>query len=275
MSEDKMLRGQGTMETSETGANRESNSNRGRFDLIPYEAMEAYAKWIELGAEKYGDRNWEKGVSVKRCICSMVRHALKAANGWTDEDHLAACMWNAAAAITMLARFRGKEGIDDHPWSITKGYGTEIKQSICNETAFENAKKRLAIMKEMEDDGGGIVCMPKYESSKCDDKIVAYANDSPCTMYPKITITGPKITNNTDGSVTIQSDLPPEAIKKVLNNIFGENAAEEIMVKNDQNKNVIKRKPCIKCNGTGLEKKPAYQGEPCWRCRGTGEIIGD
>lgn len=108
-----MLKGQGEMQTTAQGAKRESNSGRGRFDLIPYEAMEAWAKWTELGADKYGDRNWEKGLSVKDCINRMVRHAVKAANGWTDEDHLAATMWNAAAAITMMTR---RPDCNDHPW---------------------------------------------------------------------------------------------------------------------------------------------------------------
>lgn len=47
-------------------------------------------KWYEEGAKKYGDRNWEKGLSVRDCINRMVRHSHKAANGLTDEDHLSA-----------------------------------------------------------------------------------------------------------------------------------------------------------------------------------------
>jgi len=108
-----MLVGQGKMEVTEQGANRESNSGRGRFDLLPYEAMEALSKWYEEGAKKYDDRNWENGISVKDCINRMIRHAIKAGNGWTDEDHLAAVMWNAAAAITMMKR---RPDCNDHPW---------------------------------------------------------------------------------------------------------------------------------------------------------------
>lgn len=108
-----MIKGQGEMEKTEFGANRESNDGRGRFDLLPYEAMEALAKWYEEGAKKYGDRNWEKGIGVKDCINRMIRHAIKAGNGWTDEDHLSAVMWNAAAAITMMER---KPECNDHTW---------------------------------------------------------------------------------------------------------------------------------------------------------------
>lgn len=111
-----MIVGQGEMQTTEQGANREANDGRGRFDLLPYEAIEALAKWMEAGADKYGDRNWEQGLSVKDCINRMVRHAVKAANGWTDEDHLAATMCNAAFAITMMAR---RPDCNDHPWKET------------------------------------------------------------------------------------------------------------------------------------------------------------
>ena len=110
-----MLKGQGEMEKTEFGAMRESNDGRGRFDLLPYEAMEALAKWYEEGAKKYEDRNWEKGISVKDCINRMIRHSIKAGNGWTDEDHLAAVMWNAAAAITMMRRH---PECNDHIWDL-------------------------------------------------------------------------------------------------------------------------------------------------------------
>ena len=108
-----MLYGQGQMETNHAGTKRESNAGRGRFDLLPFEAIEALAIWYEEGAKKYGDRNWEKGLSVSDCINRMIRHAIKAGNGWTDEDHLSAVMWNAAAAITMMER---KPEFDDHRW---------------------------------------------------------------------------------------------------------------------------------------------------------------
>lgn len=108
-----MISGQGKMEQTKEGAMRESNEGRGRFDLIPYEALEALAKWYEGGSYKYAERNWEEGISVKDCINRMCRHAGKAASGWTDEDHLSAVMWNAAAAITMMQR---KPEYNDHVW---------------------------------------------------------------------------------------------------------------------------------------------------------------
>lgn len=118
-----MIVGQGEMEATKHGALRESNEGRGRFDLLPYEAIEALAKWYEEGAKKYDERNWENGISVKDCINRMIRHALKAGNGWTDEDHLAAVMWNAAAAITMMQR---RPDCNDHRWNVREESPKEV-----------------------------------------------------------------------------------------------------------------------------------------------------
>lgn len=135
-----MIKGQGEIQTTEHGADRESNKGRGRFDLLPYEAMEALAIWYEQGAEKYSDRNWEKGLSVKDCINRMNRHALKAANGWTDEDHLAAVMWNAAAAITMMKR---KPECNDHPWH----YPEDDPDTV---TLYANSEPYMQIKRSQE-----------------------------------------------------------------------------------------------------------------------------
>ena len=121
-----MLSGQGKMETTDAGAKRESNVGRGRFDLLPYEAIEALAIWYEQGCEKYGDRNWENGLSVKDCINRMIRHSIKAGNGWEDEDHLAAVMWNAAAAITMIQR---RPDLNDHIFKMDEIEHKEIDNS--------------------------------------------------------------------------------------------------------------------------------------------------
>lgn len=122
-----MIHGQGEKEQTAEGAVRESNQGRGRFDLLPYEALEAWAKWSELGAEKYGERNWEDGLSVKDLIGRMFRHAAKASNGWTDEDHLAAVIWNAAAAITMMKR---RPDCNDHPWQEKMNQIQEVDDYI-------------------------------------------------------------------------------------------------------------------------------------------------
>ena len=54
---------------------------------------------FEDGAEKYGDRNWEKGIPTDRYIDSAVRHYLKYLRGDTDERHDRAFIWNIMCCI--------------------------------------------------------------------------------------------------------------------------------------------------------------------------------
>lgn len=88
----------GTGEMTDFGADaakRDVTTGKGRPDLISPFALERLGKWCELGAIKYGDRNWEDGMPYSRMTASMTRHVLSWMMGKTDEDHLAAIMWNA------------------------------------------------------------------------------------------------------------------------------------------------------------------------------------
>lgn len=88
----------------DTGSRRDSQDGKGRYDLLPPEAIRRYAQLLERGAAKYGDKNWELGQPFSRVVSSMLRHAFQAAAGQNDEDHLAAVMFNAAALITFQER---------------------------------------------------------------------------------------------------------------------------------------------------------------------------
>lgn len=57
------------------------------------------SKHYEAGCQKYGDRNWEKGIPLHCYIDSAVRHYLKFIDGQTDEPHDRACIWNLMCAI--------------------------------------------------------------------------------------------------------------------------------------------------------------------------------
>lgn len=78
----------------DTGAVRETNDNRGRYDLISAEGLRRLALRYELGAEKYADRNWEKGLPTSNCLNSAIRHLVEYMMGMDNEDHLAAAAWN-------------------------------------------------------------------------------------------------------------------------------------------------------------------------------------
>ncbi len=89
----------GVTQNFSTGAQRDTQKNKGRYDLISPIALKRLAGVYERGAEKYGDRNWEKGMPIGRFLDSAIRHLYNYLEGKRDEDHLAQSMWNIAAAI--------------------------------------------------------------------------------------------------------------------------------------------------------------------------------
>lgn len=89
----------GARENFKTGAIREPATGKGRFDLVSPFALHRLARHYENGATKYAVRNWEKGLSVSRCMDSAMRHINQYMMGATDEDHLAAAAWNLFAVM--------------------------------------------------------------------------------------------------------------------------------------------------------------------------------
>lgn len=76
-----------TSEVFETGAQRGSQVNKGRYDLISTHATRALARVLEDGAEKYGDRNWEKGIPIMRHLSSCKRHIDQYIERLTSEEN--------------------------------------------------------------------------------------------------------------------------------------------------------------------------------------------
>lgn len=89
-----------------TGAQRDTNEGKGRYDLIPPEPMKRLAQLYERGAIKYDARNWEKGIPVSRCFDSAFRHLYQALAGDEDEDHLAAVLFNVMCVMAFRERIR-------------------------------------------------------------------------------------------------------------------------------------------------------------------------
>jgi hypothetical protein len=82
-----------------TGSVRDTRDGKGRFDLIPTDALRRLAVHYENGSKKYGDRNWEKGQPLSRYIDSAMRHLCAVLEGLEDEDHASAVSWNLFAYI--------------------------------------------------------------------------------------------------------------------------------------------------------------------------------
>lgn len=136
----------GTRSEFTTGAVRDGEAGKGRFDLLPEQALELFdndltaydimhgnaylatgkivaglydgdrlqaltdlARRFEDGAEKYTARNWEMGIPTHRYIDSALRHLAKFEAGELDEDHRAAVLWNVICLDWTLAKIRNGE----------------------------------------------------------------------------------------------------------------------------------------------------------------------
>ena len=94
-----------------SGAVRDMHTGKGRYDLLPWNAIDELAKHCELGAEKYGERNCERGIFTHSLADSALRHMSSYLKGMKDEPHLRACLWNVA----MLIEMELKDGMQDIP----------------------------------------------------------------------------------------------------------------------------------------------------------------
>ena len=78
----------------DSGAVRDMSWGKGRCDLLPMCVLLRLARHYEAGAYKYSERNWEKGIPAHSFVDSALRHIFKYMDGYRDEDHLIAAIWN-------------------------------------------------------------------------------------------------------------------------------------------------------------------------------------
>ena len=91
------------------------NEGKPRVDLLPPDALLALGEVYEVGAKKYAERNWEKGMSWQTVLGCLLRHTFKfmlgedrdEESGLLHSQHIA---WNALALLTYQLR---NIGIDD------------------------------------------------------------------------------------------------------------------------------------------------------------------
>jgi len=60
-------------ELLKTGAHKD-DTDKVRMELIPPELIVAVGDILTFGAEKYDDRNWEKGMKWSRVFGALMRH---------------------------------------------------------------------------------------------------------------------------------------------------------------------------------------------------------
>lgn len=96
---EKYVRSDMEIVTYATGAKGSKDAEGLRYDLISGIALERLAKVCHEGALRYGDRDWEKGLTVKQCLSRAIRHLSKHCDGDKTEDHLGHAFWRIMAAI--------------------------------------------------------------------------------------------------------------------------------------------------------------------------------
>lgn len=79
----------------ESGAKRSADAKHVRFDLVPPQSLERLARRYAMGAEKYGENNYLKGIPFSSVVNHMELHLSKWKRGDHSDDHLAAIAWGA------------------------------------------------------------------------------------------------------------------------------------------------------------------------------------
>lgn len=120
---DYKIKDSGNRRKFQTGAVRDIQAIKGRFDLLPPRVIKALAIHYQKGCKKYGERNWELGIPLSRYLDSGLRHTFQFLEGLEDENHLIAAIWNLMCLYETKERI--KEGIlpselDDLPKQVKK-----------------------------------------------------------------------------------------------------------------------------------------------------------
>lgn len=98
----------------ENGASR-FDTGKARLDLLSPTAMQGTAAVLAFGARKYAEGNWQKGMSWRRVLGSMLRHTMQfmlgedldSESGLPHVDHI------SCNAMFLQEYFRTHKELDD------------------------------------------------------------------------------------------------------------------------------------------------------------------
>lgn len=94
---------------------RKDDTGKLRFDLLPVRPLEKVAEVYTIGASKYDDNNWRKGIQWSRIFAAMLRHAYKWWRGEVNDPvdgqhHLSSVVW---CALTLMEFEETHPELDD------------------------------------------------------------------------------------------------------------------------------------------------------------------
>lgn len=129
------LKDSGKREHFEGGMQRDTQEGKPRFDLLcaldqkyNESLLYAWAMVLAKGAEKYNERNWEKGnslVEFNRYKASAWRHFVALMNNEVDENHFGAVCFN----LNGMLRLMNKLQIDVNGNNVKGGEKDDTKKS--------------------------------------------------------------------------------------------------------------------------------------------------
>lgn len=98
---------------------------------------------FEQGAAKYGAYNWQKGLPISCYIDSGLRHYYKFLDGWKDERHDRAFVWNLLAAIYTMKHLPEMDDLPRRTYTLEEvveelGIELEKEEPKCGKTFLEN-----------------------------------------------------------------------------------------------------------------------------------------
>ena len=119
-----------------------NNEAASPYKSVPKAIIEV-SKHYEDGARKYAERNWEKGISCHCYVDSGVRHLLKWLDGWDDEPHDRAFIWNM---LGLLWTVKHKPECNDLPYNDEKYNSTVALYLDTKTNKIEELPERLDLL---------------------------------------------------------------------------------------------------------------------------------
>ncbi len=150
------MKDSGERQTFSTGAVRDRGGFKPRPDLISPHANLREGAWLAVGAEKYGTRNYEKGMPISDCVASLTRHLEAYKLGMTDEDHAAAIRTNAGFIIHFEEEIKAGRlpaSLDDMPKYEQQDI---LTPAACSDEANMRRHKRLMDRIDAPEELGGL-----------------------------------------------------------------------------------------------------------------------